>query len=278
MTTDNHRVELGKIGIWRGEVTSSELAVELESLGYGAIWIGSSPSAELADIERLLDATTRISVATGIVNIWRADPATTAESYHRINAKHPNRFLLGVGAGHPERDQSFIKPYGALVDYLDALDAAGVPVEHRALAALGPKVLQLAGERTVGAHPYLISVEHTRQAREILGADSLLAPEQKVVLEADPARAREVGNPTLQSYLKLQNYVGNLQRLGYTEEDLADGGSDRLFNDVIMHGDAATVAAGLKSHLDAGADHVAVQVLGQDPESGYRALAAALAL
>jgi probable F420-dependent oxidoreductase len=271
-------IALGDIGAWLPGPVGSEFALELEGLGYGALWVGASPAADLADIERLLDATGTLAVATGVVNIWKSDPAAVAQSYHRIVARHPDRFLLGIGVGHPEATQEFTKPYSALVDYLDALDTAGVPVRRRALAALGPKVLQLAGERTVGAHPYLTTPAHTQSAREILGAGPLLAPEQKVVLRSDPALAREIGRPTLRRYLGLQNYTGNLRRLGFTDEDFADDGSDRLLDAVILHGDADTIAAGVRAHLDAGADHVAVQVLGDDPLPDYRTLAAALSL
>ncbi|GAA4538684.1 LLM class F420-dependent oxidoreductase [Amycolatopsis samaneae] len=268
-------IELGRIGIWRHEF-SPELAVELEKLGYGALWIGASPSGDLAAVERLLDATDRIALATGIVNIWKDDAETVAASYRRIAAKHPDRFLLGVGAGHREHTQEFTKPYTALVDYLDALDKGGVPVEARALAALGPKVLKLAGDRTAGAHPYLTTPEHTRQAREILGEGPLLAPEHKVVLETDPAKGREIGRATVQFYLGLSNYTANLRKLGFTDEDLAGEGSDRLVDALALHGDAETIAAGIRAHLDAGADHVTVQVLGEDPLPGYRALAEVL--
>jgi probable F420-dependent oxidoreductase len=274
MSTVDRGIELGKVGVWRVGTISPELVGELEGLGYGAFWVGGSPSADLADIERYLDATSTIAVATGIVNIWQSDPVTVAASYHRIIARYPDRFLLGIGAGHPEHTQEFANPYRALVDYLDALDAAGVPVHRRVLAALGPKVLKLAGERAAGAHPYLTTPKHTRQARQILGPGPLLAPEQKVLFETDSARAREIGDQTLRFYLGLRNYTANLRRLGYTDEDLAGTGSRRLFDDLILHGDAAAIAAGIKAHLDAGADHVAIQVLGDDPLPAYRALAA----
>jgi probable F420-dependent oxidoreductase len=271
-------IELGKLGIWRGERgLTPELARTVENLGYGAIWIGGSPPAPLDIVDRLLDATERITVATGIVNMWQDDAAPIAAAYHRITAKYPGRFLLGIGIGHPEAIRQYRKPYETIVDYLDQLDAEGVPVEGRVLAALGPKVLKLAAERTAGAHPYLVTPEHTREARAILGAGRLLAPEQKVVLETDPVRARAIGRPMVQTpYLGLVNYVNNLRRLGWTDEDLADGGSDRLIDALVLHGDAATVARGVTAHLDAGADHVAVQVLGEDPVPGYRALAGVL--
>ena len=165
--------------------------------------------------------------------------------HHRVAAAHPGRFLLGVGIGHPEATQEYRSPYDTIVDYLDVLDAEGVPVEDRALAALGPKVLALAAERTAGAHPYLTTPEHTRHAREILGDGPLLAPEQKVVLDTDPVAARALGRPAVdRPYLHLRNYTSNLKRLGWTDADLADGGSDALIDALAVHGDAATVAAG----------------------------------
>ncbi|OZM71425.1 LLM class F420-dependent oxidoreductase [Amycolatopsis antarctica] len=273
-------VQLGRIGIWRNAGgLSPELAVEVEKLGYGAIWIGGSPPGHLDLVEDLLDATGTIAVATGIVNMWSDDAATVGASYRRIAAKHPDRFLLGVGIGHPEATQAYQKPYDKIVEYLDQLDGAGVPRDAVALAALGPKVLRLAGERTAGAHPYLTTPEHTRWAREILGDGPLLAPEQKVVLDTDPERARAIGRPAVANpYLRLRNYTRNLERLGYSREEIDDDGSDALIDALALHGDAATVAGGVRAHLDAGADHVNVQVLpiDADPLPGYRALAAVL--
>jgi probable F420-dependent oxidoreductase len=271
-------IQLGRIGIWRhASGLTPGLAAEIERLGYGAIWIGGSPPGDLGLAKDLLGATTSITVATGIVNMWSDHAPTVAKSYGEIVDKHPDRFLLGVGIGHPEAIQQYQKPYGKIVEYLDQLDEGGVPVEGRVLAALGPKVLKLAAERAAGAHPYLTVPEHTRQARQILGEGKLLAPEQKVVLETDPERAREIGRPAVQNpYLRLRNYTRNLLRLGYTEEDIADGGSGRLIDDLALHGDAETVARGVTAHLDAGADHVAVQVLGEDPRPGYEALAKVL--
>ncbi|MEV4600544.1 LLM class F420-dependent oxidoreductase [Amycolatopsis sp. NPDC049253] len=270
-------IELGRIGIWRGATqTNGEFAAEVEKLGYGTVWLGGSPGGDLAIVDELLDATDHLAVATGIVNIWADTPESIAKAFHRIEAKHPGRFLLGVGAGHPEATQEYKKPYAALVEYLDGLDAAGVPQASRALAALGPKVLKLAGDRTAGAHPYLITPEHTRSAREILGAGPLLAPEHKVVFDTDPERARALGRKTVQFYLQLSNYTANLRKLGFTEEDLAGEGSDRLVDALALHGDAPTIAAGVRAHLDAGADHVNIQVLNEDPFPAYRALAAEL--
>jgi probable F420-dependent oxidoreductase len=275
------KIDLGAFGVWRHDRTEPELAVTLEGLGYGTLWLGNVTDPDLTEAERLLDATDRLVVATGIVNIWSNPADRIARSYRRIAERHPDRFLLGIGAGHPEATKEFVRPYEALNDYLDVLDAGGVPVARRALAALGPRVLRLAGARTAAAHPYLVTPEHTRRARGLLGAGSLLAPEQKVVLEADPVKARTIGDATLGSYLGLTNYVGNLRRLGFDDPDFADGGSERLFDALIAHGDPARVAEGVRAHLDAGADHVALQVLhtaGTDPLPAYRELAGELGL
>jgi probable F420-dependent oxidoreductase len=268
-------IELGKIGIWRHPSgLSPGVAAEVEALGYGAIWVGGSPPGDLGDVERLLDTTEHIVVATGIVNVWQDDAATVGASYHRITARHPGRFLLGLGIGHPEATQEYRQPYAKLVSYLDQLDDLKVPAESRVLAALGPKVLRLSAERAAGAHPYLVTPEHTRQARQILGDGPLLAPEQKVVLETDPEKARALARPRVQKpYLGLANYLSNLRRLGWTDADFADGGSDALIDALAVHGDAEAVGRGVTAHLDAGADHVAVQVLNPDPLPALRALA-----
>ena len=274
-------MNLGRFGVFRRDTAlSPELAATLERLGYGAIWVGAAPG-DLRHIEELLDATSAIAVATGIVNIWKYGPRDVAASYHRIEERHPGRFLLGIGVGHPEATGArYTKPYAALVDYLDELDAAGVPVQRRVLAALGPRVLKLSAERSAGAHPYLVTPEHTRRARGILGPGRLLAPEQKVVLETDPARARAIGRPTVEKpYLGLVNYTRNLRTLGFGDDDLAGGGSDRLIDALVIGGDTAAVAAGLAAHLEAGADHVAVNLItapGDDPVAGFTALAGAL--
>jgi probable F420-dependent oxidoreductase len=221
-------IELGKVGIWRHPSgLTPEVVVEVEALGYGAIWVGGSPPGDLGVVDQLLDTTDHIAVATGIVNVWKDDAVTVAASYHRITASHPGRFLLGLGIGHPEATQEYQQPYAKLVSYLDELDDLKVPAGGRVLAALGPKVLRLAAERAAGAHPYLVTPEHTRWARQILGDGPLLAPEQKVVLETDPERARAIGRPRVRNpYLGLTNYLSNLRRLGWTDADFADGGSD----------------------------------------------------
>jgi probable F420-dependent oxidoreductase len=275
-------VELGRYGVWCTQrALDPKLAVEMEALGYGAVWIGGSPPGDLALAESLLDATQRLAVATGIVNMWSTPAEEVAASYHRLEAKHPGRFLLGVGIGHPEATQEYRSPYATMVDYLDRLDAADVPVAGRALAALGPKVLRLSADRTAGAHPYLTTPEHTRQARATLGPDVLLAPEQKVVVDTDAARARATARPGVENpYLHLVNYRSNLQRLGWSESDMDDGGSDALIDALVAHGDAAAVAARLIEHLDAGADHVCLQVLpnDRDPAPALREISSALGL
>ena len=273
-------IELGKVGIWRhASGLTPEVVAEVEALGYGTIWVGGSPPGDLAAVEHLLDTTQHIAVATGIVNVWKDDAATVGASYHRITARHPGRFLLGLGIGHPEATREYQHPYAALVSYLDQLDDLKVPVEGRVLAALGPRVLRLSAERAAGAHPYLVTPEHTRQARQILGDGPLLAPEQKLVLQTDPERARAIGRPRVQNpYLGLTNYLSNLRRLGWTDADLADGGSDALIDALAVHGNPAAIARGVTAHLDAGADHVAAQVLNPDLLPALRALAGQLQL
>ncbi len=277
------RDQLGRFGVWRGAwQTTPEIATGLEQLGYGALWLGGSPDGDLAIAESLLDATSTLIVGTSIVNIWKDAAPLVAESYARVQARHPERFVLGVGAGHPEATQQYANPYDALVAYIDQLVGHHVPSERVVLAALGPKVLQLAGDRTGGAIPYLVPPEHTRRAREILGPRPLLAPEHKVVVDADEERARKLGRRRVQNpYLGLVNYTSNLRRLGFTDADLADGGSDRLIDALVAHGSPDRVAAKLQAHLDAGADHVCIQLLTEaeaDPMPGYQALAQALGL
>lgn len=268
-------IDLGRVGVWRrAQQVSPEFTVEMEKLGYGAVWVGGSPDGRLDAVEALLGATGRIAVATGIVNMWKDDAATVAASYHRLEREHPGRFLLGVGIGHPEAVREYRRPYDKIVEYLDQLDDAGVPTDRRVLAALGPKVLRLAAERAAGAHPYLTTPQHTALARDILGPGVLLAPEQKVVLDTDDERARSIARPAVKNpHLGLVNYRSNLLRTGWTEEDLAGDGSDRLIDALAPHGDAKAVGAAITAHLDAGADHVCVQVLGDDPIPAYRALA-----
>jgi probable F420-dependent oxidoreductase len=275
--------DLGQFGVWRGVTqVTPDLARGLERLGYGTLWLGGSPDGSLAAAEDLLAATTLLTVATGIVNIWKDPADQVAASFRRIESRHPGRFVLGVGAGHREATREYARPYETLVAYLDALLAAGVPRDRLILAALGPKVLRLAAERAGGAHPYLVTPEHTRRARDIMGAGPLLAPEQKAVLEPDPARARAIGRPRVQRpYLGLVNYTSNLRRLGWRDDDLRDGGSDALIDALVAHGTPGQVATRLREHLRAGADHVCVQLLTDDEAGlmdGYQQLARALEL
>ncbi len=254
--------DLGRFGVWTFGIPKPEQAVEIEKLGYGAVWIGGSPAGDLKYVEPILERTDTLHVATGIVNVWTAKADEVAEAYHRIEDKYPGRFLLGVGIGHPEHTEEYRKPYDVLVEYLDALDAAKVPTSRRVVAALGPKVLKLAARRSAGAHPYLTTPTHTGQARELVGNTVFLAPEHKVVLARDAEGAREVGRKTVDFYLNLSNYLNNWKRLGFTDDDVAKPGSDRLIDALVAHGTPDDIAKRLKEHLDAGADHVAIQVLG----------------
>ena len=253
---------LGRFGVWTFGAVTPEQAKEIEKLGYGAVWVGGSPAADLAFVEPILEATETLQVATGIVNVWTAPAAEVAESYHRIEKAHPGRFLLGIGIGHPEHTDEYRKPYDVLVEYLDALDAANVPTSSRVLAALGPKVLTLAAARSAGAHPYLTTPEHTGQAHGLIGNAVFLAPEHKVVIARDAAQAREIGRQTVEFYLDLSNYVNNWKRLGFTDADVQKPGSDKLIDAVVAHGTPDDIARRLQEHVDAGADHVAIQVLG----------------
>ncbi|KHO27004.1 F420-dependent oxidoreductase [Mycolicibacterium setense] len=254
--------DLGRYGVWTFGAVEPDQAAEIENLGYGALWVGGSPAADLSFAEPILERTQTLQLATGIVNIWTADAAAVAESFHRIEAAHPGRFLLGVGVGHPEHTDEYRKPYDALVEYLDALDAAKVPTSRLVIAALGDKVLKLSASRSAGAHPYLTTPEHTAHARDVLGETVFLAPEHKVVLSTDGAAARAIGRETVDFYLNLSNYLNNWRRLGFTEDDIAKPGSDKLIDAVVAHGTAENIAARLKQHVASGADHVAIQVLG----------------
>jgi len=261
------KLDLGRYGVWLGSRSiTPDLAKQIESLGYGAAWIGGSPDADLKWVEPALAQTSSLQLATGIINIWSSPAAEVAESYHRIENDYPGRFLLGIGIGHPEHTQEYRKPYDALVDYLDTLDGASVPTSRRVLAALGPKVLALSAERSAGAHPYLTTPEHTAQARELVGNSVFLAPEHKVVLTTNADEARKIGRQTVEFYLGLSNYVNNWRRLGFTDDDVRKPGSDKLIDAVVAYGTPEAIAARLNEHLEAGADHVAIQVLGGWPE------------
>lgn len=254
--------DLGRYGVWTFGVPKPEQTVEIEKLGYGAVWIGGSPAGDLNYVEPILERTETLQVATGIVNVWTAPAEQVADAYHRIEDKYPGRFLLGIGIGHPEHTEEYRKPYDVLVEYLDALDALKVPTSRRVIAALGPKVLKLSAQRSAGAHPYLTTPQHTGEARNIVGPTVFLAPEHKVILARDAEASRKIGRETVDFYLNLSNYLNNWKRLGFTDDDVAKPGSDRLIDAVVAHGTPEDIANQLNEHVAAGADHVAIQVLG----------------
>jgi probable F420-dependent oxidoreductase len=269
---------LGQIGIWRRHQEGAEGVDEIEALGFSALWLGGSPAP--ADARRFLEGSDRLLVATGILNVWRHEPADVAAAHGRLNDEFDGRFLLGIGIGHPEATSEYRRPLATMRAFVDGLDAAERPVprSERVLAALGPKMLDLAAERSLGAHPYLTTVEHTRLARERVGPGVLVAPELTVVVESDVERGRELARGFVTPYLGRRNYAANLLRHGFTEEDLGDGGSDRLVDAVVRHGSAEQVAEAVRAHLDAGADHVCLQPVGHGgvPMDDYRALARVL--
>ncbi|MFD7088046.1 LLM class F420-dependent oxidoreductase [Streptomyces sp. NPDC056730] len=271
----NLRESVGRYGIWSAELRSEdaalraeipEAAAELEELGFGAVWLGGSSGVEHA--VPLIEATSRLTVATGILSIWQYEAAETAARFHKLESAHPGRFLLGLGASHAKLAAQYRRPYSAMVGYLDALDAAGVPAGRIVLAALGPKMLELSRDRSGGAHPYLVTPEHTAQARELLGSGPLLAPELKVVLDTDPDTARAAARGYLAMYLGLPNYTNSFLRLGFTEDDFTGGGSDRLIDAVYAWGDAARIRDRIDAFHAAGADHVALQIVTGDSSPG----------
>ena len=258
----NWRGRLGAVGVWRGvDVTGPALAEAIEGLGYGTVWQGGSPDSTLRQAEELLDATEHLQIATGIVNIWRSDADELAASYHRIAARHPGRLLLGIGSGHREATAHRERPIDAMARYLDVLDRRDVPVGARVLSALGPRMLAMAADRAAGTHPYLTIPAQTREAREVLGPEALVAPEQTVVLDADADSARRTARDFLGRYLELENYTRTMLRGGFTPDDIVGGGTDELVDAIVVHGEASALAAAVRAHLDAGADHVCVQVL-----------------
>ncbi|WP_345752949.1 TIGR03620 family F420-dependent LLM class oxidoreductase [Microbacterium rhizophilus] len=274
--------DFGTYGVWRGAATlDARFATEVERLGYGALWVGGSPGGDLRIVEDLLDATARIRIATGIVNIWKDDAAVVARSFRRIEDRHPGRFVVGIGSGHREATAHRVRPLATLSAYLDVFDAEGVGRDQRLLAALGDRTLALAAERSLGAHPYLTVPVHTAHARAILDGTrpgALLAPEQKVVIHADRDEARAVARRYLKRYFGLENYVGALIRSGVDEAEFTGGGSDALIDLVASNPTVGAAVAGIRAHLDAGADHVPVQALGDDPLGSLARLGEALRL
>jgi probable F420-dependent oxidoreductase len=288
---------LGRVGAWLGllgwrpSAETREVAAELEELGYGALWLGEGHSSKesFSHLGVALAATRRIVVASGITNIWVRDATATNAGANTLGEAYPGRFVLGLGVSHAgqlaARGHEYRRPVATMRAYLDAMDAAEYdgprPPEAvpRLLAALRPRMLELARERADGAHPYFVPVEHTARARAALGPGKLLAPEQAVLLERDPSRARELGRGHLQWYLTMPNYVENLRRLGFGDDDFAAGGSDRLVDAIVAWGGEEDVLARVGAHLEAGADHVCLQPVGRDGRLGVeqlRALAPAL--
>lgn len=273
-------VSLGRVGVWSLSYTwtgsdVAATAAELDALGYGALWLGASPS-DLALPEQVLTATDRLAVATGIVNVWTTQPAALAAGYHRLDTAHPDRFLLGLGISHAQivegLGHAYTRPLAHLGQFLDGLDGADAPVpaQARVLAALRPRALELAARRARGAHPYLVIPEYTAAARTTLGHGPLLAPDQKVILDTDPAAARRLARANLSYYLAMPNYVANFQASGFDADDVTGTGSDRLVDALYAWGTPAQVAQRVRAHLDAGADHVAVQVISADIDAVRR--------
>ncbi|ABM14635.1 MULTISPECIES: LLM class F420-dependent oxidoreductase [Mycolicibacterium] len=285
-------MNLSGVGLWSSQLRygnpdeAADAAAELDGLGFTALWIPDVGGPVLDSVDNLLSATEKTVIATGILNLWMHEPAEVAARYAALTETHGERFLLGIGVSHaPLIDSNepgrYRKPLAATKAFLDGIDASPqpVPTANRVLAALGPKMLQLSATRAGGAHPYLTTPEHTRQAREVLGSGPLLLPEQSVLLTDDRDQAREVGIDWLRSYLALPNYANNLLRLGFSEDDVSSV-SDRLFDALIAWGDEDAVRRRVQEHLDAGADHVCVQVLTADPREfpreQWRRLAEAL--
>jgi probable F420-dependent oxidoreductase len=292
-------VNLGRIGIWTGQFdfvpanTVRDAVRELEHLGYSAIWAGENIGREpIAQAGLLLAATERLVVATGVMNIWVRDPLATVAAQLTLAEAHPDRFLLGLGTSHARlvethRGHPYHRPLQKMRDYLDAMDrfaeryrAAQPSAAPRVLAALGPRMLNLAAERAQGAHTYFVPPEHTAHARARLGAGKLLAVEQAVVLDTDPTTARATARTHTRRYLPLLNYTNNLRRYGFDDTDYQHGGSNRLVDAVVAWGNIDTLARRIHDHHDAGADHVCLQVISPDfralPTKAWKELAPAL--
>jgi probable F420-dependent oxidoreductase len=266
---------LAGTGIWNGSLRygdpgeAATAAAELETLGYSALWLPDIGGDVFAAVANLLQATSSTVIATGILNLWMHTAQETAEQHATLTAEHGRRFLVGIGVSHgPLIDSvneagTYAKPLAKTREYLDQLDAATPRLadNDRVLAALGPKMLELARTRSAGVHPYLITPEHTALARQALGEGPLIAPEQAVALTTDPAVARELARKHFSGYLGLPNYTNNWLRLGFTEDDLLNGGSDRLVDALVAWGDEAAIAERIQAHRNAGADHVCLQIL-----------------
>jgi len=287
---------LGPIGVWSIELDrmtaadESRLAQEVEALGFKALWIPETLGSKeiFAHAAVLLAATRTLIVASGIANIWARDPVAMSNGARALQEAYADRFLCGIGVSHkPTIDAriggGYEKPIGRMRAYLDAMDAAPYvgpnrkdPPPPRVVAALGPQMLRLAGERSLGAHPYFVPVEHTVIARTELGPDPLLAVEQACTLEPDPTKAREIARRHMKRYLELDNYANNLRRLGWADADIANGGTDALVDAIVVWGDVSAVKARADAHRTNGADHVCLQVLGDDVPGQLRVIAASL--
>jgi probable F420-dependent oxidoreductase len=276
-------MQLGEVGVWTtyraiGEENAGAAAKLLENLGFGTFWLGGSP--RLPSVRPLLEATEHLIVATGVVNVWQYEPAKLAAEHADLTREFPGRLLLGIGIGHPEATSDYARPLSTMRKFFDGLDGADRPVprERRCMAALGPKMLDLSAERSRGAHTYFVPIEHTRFARGRVGESALVAPELACVLGTDTERARASARKYAAGYLGLRNYTNNLLKFGFTNDDIADGGSDRLIDAIVPHGTANEIAAAAQAHLDAGADHVCLQTVGISgiPHEQWSALASAL--
>ena len=285
---------LGNVGVWLGSLGYASIgeqlhaACELEELGYGALWVGEAPLGReaLSHSAIVLGATERVVVATGVASIWAREPYAAARGAATLHEAYLDRFVLGLGVSHrrllDQAGQHYARPLTAMREYLRAMDElvpwvpSAVERPPRVLGALAPRMIELARDAADGVHSYLVTPEHTRRARAVLGPDRLLAPELGFVLETDPAEARRLARRHLEFYVATENYLASWRRLGFEEEDFAAGGSDRLVDALVAWGDEEVVVARVREHLDAGADHVAVQAVGGDPMSDYRRLASAL--
>jgi probable F420-dependent oxidoreductase len=284
--TDINGTGIWSAGLRYGDPAEvEEAAAELEELGYSALWIPDIGGDVFDSVERLLAATKATTIATGILNLWMHSADETADAHARLTAAHGDRFLVGIGVSHaPLIDRAepgrYRKPLAMMASFLDGLDAAPTPLapSKRVLAALGPKMLELARTRAAGTHPYNVTPEHTALAREALGPSALVLPEQAVAFTPDPDQARKLGRSHLAHYFALPNYTNNLRRLGFGDDDFADGGSQRLIDALVAWGDEKAIAARLREHFDAGANHVCIQVLSEDgmfPRREWRELAPA---
>ena len=276
-------MSLGTFGVWTtyrgiGEENADEAAALVAELGFGTFWLGGSP--RLSSVQPLLGASDSVMVATGIVNVWAYEPGDLAREYAELRSQFGDRLLVGIGIGHPEATSDYTRPLASTRAFLDGIDAAPdpIPPDRRALAALGPKMLDLCRERSRGTLTYFVSPEHTRAARARLGDGPLIATELACVLDTDPESARAAARRYAELYLGLGNYTRNLVRHGFTEDDVAHGGSDRLIDTVVPHGTAEEIAVAARAHLDAGADHVCLQPVGVTgvPRAEWTALASAL--